>query len=123
MEIVKLIGSDILPDSQKLILEITKLVRLGFLQQNAFHEIDTYVPLEKQMAMMKIIMYLYHQSVKVVEQNIPISQIRKSGIFEELVKMKYTIGNESLEPFDALYTRVDEVMDTISETYRNFEGA
>lgn len=122
MEIVKLIGSDILPDSQKLILEITKLLRLGFLQQNAFHEVDTYVPLEKQKEMMKVILYLYHEGSKIVEMNIPVSQLRKSGIFEELVKMKYTIGNESIEPFKALYSRIDDAVKNISDTYKNFEG-
>jgi len=122
MEIVKLIGSDILPDSQKLILEITKLLRLGFLQQNAFHEVDTYVPLEKQKEMMKVILYLYDEGSKLVENNIPVSQLRKSGIFDELVKMKYTIGNESIEPFKALYSQIDEVVKKISDTYKNFEG-
>ena len=48
MEIVKLIGADVLPDDQKLVLEIAKVIRLGFLQQNAFHKDDTSVPLIKQ---------------------------------------------------------------------------
>lgn len=59
MEIVKLIGSDVLPDDQKLTLEIARVVRLGFLQQNAFHPDDTCVSLEKQFKMMEIILYLY----------------------------------------------------------------
>lgn len=122
MEIVKLIGEDILPDSQKLILEITRLLRLGFLQQNAFHEIDTYVPLAKQNEMMKVILYLYHKAQGLLTESIPISQIRKSGILEDLVKMKYTIDNESLEPFAVLYTKIDEMMDGIYEQYKNFEG-
>ena len=58
MEIVKLIGSDVLPDDQKLVLEIAKVIRLGFLQQNAFHADDTCVSLEKQFKMMEIILYL-----------------------------------------------------------------
>lgn len=48
MEIVKLIGSDVLPDDQKLVIETARVIRVGFLQQNAFHADDTYVPLEKQ---------------------------------------------------------------------------
>ena len=59
MEIVKLIGSDVLPDDQKLTLEIARVIRLGFLQQNAFHQEDTCVPMEKQFKMMEIILYLY----------------------------------------------------------------
>ena len=59
MEIVKLIGSDVLPDDQKLTLEIARVIRLGFLQQNAFHPDDTCVSLEKQFKMMEVILYLY----------------------------------------------------------------
>ena len=61
MEIVKLIGSDVLPDDQKLTLEIARVIRLGFLQQNAFHQEDTCVPMEKQFKMMEIILYLYEK--------------------------------------------------------------
>ena len=56
MEIVKLIGSDVLPDDQKLILEIARVIRLGFLQQNAFHKDDTCVSMEKQFFMMETIL-------------------------------------------------------------------
>ncbi len=59
MEIVKLIGSDVLPDDQKLVIEICKVIRVGYLQQNAFHKDDTYVPLPKQLKMMEVILYLY----------------------------------------------------------------
>ena len=61
MEIVKLIGSDVLPDDQKLTLEIARVIRLGFLQQNAFHQEDTSVPMEKQFLMMETILYLYEK--------------------------------------------------------------
>lgn len=121
MEIVKLIGADILPEDQKLILEITKLLRLGFLQQNAFHDVDTYVPLEKQLEMMRIIMYAYNKSTELVEFGIPISQARKTGIFEELVKIKYTIGNDNLDEFKPLYERIDNVFDSLLESYKKFE--
>ena len=63
MEIVKLIGSDVLPDDQKLVLEIAKVIRLGFLQQNAFHADDTCVSLEKQFKMMEVILHLYDKGI------------------------------------------------------------
>lgn len=121
MEIVKLIGSDILPDNQKLILEISRLLRLGFLQQNAFHDVDTYVPLDKQKEMMAIYLYLYHKATEVIELGIPVSQIRKTGIFDELIKIKYTIGNESLEAFKPLYEKIDKVFGAVMDSYKNFE--
>ena len=67
MEIVKLIGSDVLPDDQKLVIETAKVIRVGFLQQNAYHADDTYVPLEKQLGMMKVILYLYDQCAMIPE--------------------------------------------------------
>ncbi len=121
MEIVKLIGADILPEEQKLILEVTKLIRLGFLQQNAFHDVDTYVPVEKQFKMMEIIMFLYEASRPIVARGIPVSQIRKTGIFDELVKMKYTINNEDFTPFDDLKTKIDEAFIKVNESYKGFE--
>ena len=62
MEIVRLIGSDVLPDSQKVTLETARVIRAGFLQQNAFHQNDTYVPLEKQLWMMRAILHLYDKA-------------------------------------------------------------
>ena len=73
MEIVKLIGSDVLPDDQKLTLEIARVIRLGFLQQNAFHDEDTCVPMEKQFQMMEIILYLYEKSRALVNRGMPVS--------------------------------------------------
>lgn len=56
MEIVKLIGADVLPDDQKLVIETARVIRVGFLQQNAYHQDDTYVPMEKQLKMMRVIL-------------------------------------------------------------------
>lgn len=121
MEIVKLIGADILPEEQKLVLEITKLIRLGFLQQNAFHDVDTYVPIEKQLAMMQIIHRLSNYAKELINSGIPMSQLRQTGIFDELVKMKYTTSNENLDDFVKLNKRVDEFYHTLKESYKNFE--
>lgn len=121
MEIVKLIGADILPDEQKLILEISKVIRLGFLQQNAFHDVDTYVPLEKQFKMMDIILELYHTAKPLIARGIPVSQLRKTGIFDELVKMKYTIDNEDYTPFDQLREKINGFYKEVTESYKGFE--
>ena len=108
MEIVKLIGSDVLPDDQKLIIEIAKIIRVGFLQQNAYHKDDTYVPLEKQKLMMQTILHLYDRAKLVVSENIPLSCIREQGLFEKVSKMKYDIPNDKLEMFDAYRQDIDE---------------
>ena len=113
MEIVKLIGADVLPDEQKLIIEIARVIRVGFLQQNAFHKDDTFVPIEKQFKMMEIILYLYHRAQLVVERQIPISKITSTGVFDKLVQIKYDIPNDKLEMFDEYKKEIDIILDSI----------
>ena len=113
MEIVKLIGSDVLPDDQKLIIEIAKAIRVGFLQQNAFHKDDTYVPLDKQKRMMQVILHLYQRAKEVVAENIPISRIKNQGLFEKVIKIKYDIPNDRPEMFDEYIKDIDEKIDSI----------
>lgn len=115
-EIVKLIGSDVLPDDQKLILEIARIIRLGFLQQNAFHPEDTYVPMDKQFKMMEIILYLYDKCKRLVAMNMPMTLIRENSIFEKLVSIKYDIGNKELEKFDDYKRMIDEFYDSLIAT-------
>jgi V/A-type H+-transporting ATPase subunit A len=110
MEIVKLIGADVLPDDQKLVIEIAKVIRVGFLQQNAFHPEDTYVPLEKQKRMMEVILHLYHKAKELVTTNIPISGLVQSGLFDKIIKMKYDVPNNKLELFDQYLSEIDKTV-------------
>ncbi len=110
MEIVKLIGSDVLPDDQKLVIETAKVIRVGFLQQNAYHAEDTYVPLEKQLGMMKVILYLYDQCAAMIKKGHAISAILETGIFGEVVKIKYDVPNSKLEMLDDYYTKIDQAL-------------
>ena len=110
MDIVKLIGADVLPEDQKLVLEIARVIRIGILQQNAYHMNDTYVPLSKQFMMIKVVLYLYEKCRKLVaEESIPVSLIRDSGIFETVIKIKYDIENDKLEKFDDIFEKIDEL--------------
>lgn len=115
MEIVKLIGADVLPDSQKATLEVAKVIRLGFLQQNAFHPDDTYVPLEKQNKMMDIILQYDKRMADIVSRGIVVSKVAGTGIADEIVRVKYTIGNDDMTPFAKLSRRIDDVFDEIIE--------
>ena len=115
MEIVKLIGSDVLPDDQKLVLEIARVIRLGFLQQNAFHADDTCVPLEKQYKMMEIILYLYKKSKALVTMGMPMSVLKEDNIFEKIIAIKYDVPNDKLEMFDDYKKAVDTFYDKVLE--------
>ena len=93
---------DVLPDDQKLVLEIAKVIRLGFLQQNAFHKEDTCVSLEKQFKMMDVIQYLYKQSRKLVAMGMPMSVLKAEGIFEKVIAIKYDVPNDNLQMLESL---------------------
>lgn len=108
MEIVKLIGADVLPDDQKLVIEIARVIRVGFLQQNAFHKDDTFVPLEKQRLMMKAILMLYHKAGDAISAGKPISEIMSYGLFDKLIKMKYDIPNDELSKFDEYFSHINQ---------------
>lgn len=113
MEIVKLIGADVLPDDQKLVIEIARVIRVGFLQQNAFHADDTFVPLEKQFKMMHVILHLYHRAKEVVARQIPLSKITATGLFDKFTKMKYDVPNSNIGILDDYIKETDAVMDGI----------
>ncbi len=110
MEIVKLIGADVLPDDQKLTIEIARVIRVGFLQQNAFHPDDTYVPPEKQLKMMRVILHLYHKCQQIVQLQVPIARLLETGLFDKLTKIKYDVPNSNLALLDDYITEIDNVL-------------
>ena len=114
-EIVKLIGSDVLPDDQKLVLEIARVIRLGFLQQNAYHPSDTYVPLSKQLKMMETILYLYDKCSELIALNMPMALLRENRIFEDIISIKYNVGNDELEKFVDYHDQIDAFYQKLME--------
>jgi V/A-type H+-transporting ATPase subunit A len=114
MEIVKLMGTDVLPDDQKLLIEVARVVRVGFLQQNAYHKDDTYVPLEKQYRMMKAILRFFDLSKEALSNGVAIDRIMSNGWADKLIKIKYDIPNDKLGMFDD-YER------DMNEWYKNAE--
>lgn len=115
MEIVKLIGSDVLPDDQKLTLEIARVIRLGFLQQNAFHPDDTCVSLEKQFKMMEIILYLYKKCRALIAMGMPMSVLKQENIFEKVIAIKYDVPNDHLEMMDDYKKAIKDFYNTVME--------
>ncbi len=118
MEIVKLIGGDMLPDDQKLILEISKVIRIGFLQQNAFHKDDTCVPMEKQFKMMDLILYLYKKSRSLVSMGMPMSVLKEDPIFDKIISIKYDVPNDRLDMFDDYRKQIDAFYESVIEAQR-----
>ena len=115
MEIVKLIGADVLPDSQRLVIEISKVIRVGFLQQNAMHQIDTYMSIERQFKMMDIILYLYDEAQKIVARAVPISQLKKTGVFDSVIRLKFEIKEDDESVFETKKKEIDEAFSAVIE--------
>ena len=111
MDIVRLIGSDVLPEDQKLVIEIARIIRVGFLQQNAYHAEDTYVQLEKQYLMMKLILHVYRRAQELMRDGTALADIAASGIFELVIKVKYDIPNRQPERFRTLTQQIDATLD------------
>ena len=118
LEIVLLVGEDVLPDDQRLILEISKVIKIGFLQQNAFHKVDTYVPLKKQFEMLKTIDLLYERGLSAIKMNIPISKVRNDLLYSEVIEMKYNIPNDNLDKLWELKNKIKDFYDNLEIDYR-----
>ena len=108
METVRLIGSDVLPDDQKLTLEIARVIRQGFLQQNAFHEEDRNVPLKKQFLMMETILYLYARAKELIAAGHPMSVLKREAVFEKIIAIKYDVPNAKPELFEDYRKMIDD---------------
>ena len=88
-EIVQLVGSDALPDEQQLLLEVTRMIREIFLQQNAFHPVDTYSPFSQQYKLMKAIMKFGDAAQEALKAGVPVSELIKLESKDELAKVKF----------------------------------
>jgi len=117
-QIVKLVGPDALPDEQRLVLETARLLREGFLQQNAMDPIDAYSTVEKQIRMLDLILYFHSRAQKVINKGAPIVVIHDLPAMNSLIRMKSVIPNEDTAAFDAQRQQIDEQMNKLEEEYR-----
>ncbi|MCR4431102.1 MAG: V-type ATP synthase subunit A [Tepidanaerobacteraceae bacterium] len=121
MDIVKLVGEDVLPDDQRVILEISRIIKMGYLQQNAYHPQDSYVPLSRQYRMLKVIERLYDRAYSCVKNGIPLSKIKDEKLFSDIIMMKYNASDEKPGLFQELEERIDRYYDGLESVYK--EGA
>ena len=87
------------------------------MQQNAFHKEDTYVPLKKQLEMLKTIDLLYERGLKAVKKNIPISKVRNGELYGDIIKMKYSVPNDNLERLEELKNEINDFYNTLELDY------
>ncbi|WP_282930019.1 V-type ATP synthase subunit A [Anaerococcus sp. Marseille-Q7828] len=105
--ILMLVGQDALSDSQKNILDVAELVRVGFLQQNAYNDTDKYVPLEKQIKMLEVIRNYYNYSQNAIKAGIQYKNMFSADLINDITQMKYTIKNDDLDKFVDLNNEIE----------------
>jgi len=116
-DIVQLVGEDVLADEQRWILTIAHIVKVAFLQQNAFHAIDTYVPLPKQHLMLELIYNLYLKGKSAIDNGIAFSKVKNAELFSKVIKMKYTIPNEDIVGIGSLMNEINDYFSELEEKY------
>jgi V/A-type H+-transporting ATPase subunit A len=106
-EIVRLIGMDALSAQERILMEVARSIREDFLQQNAFHEVDTFTSLKKQYLMLKNILHFYHQAVKALERGIPLEEIVEAKVREKIARQKY-VSEEKIEEIEGLSKEIED---------------
>ncbi len=106
-EIVRLLGPEALPDEEKLILEMARMIKIGILQQNSFDKIDTYCGPEKQLKLVKLMVKFYNESLKSLKEGISLSDIRAMPIIPSLLKAKFEIPDEQVSKLNELESKMD----------------
>lgn len=104
--IVMLVGEDALSTSQKITLSIAEILRVGFLQQNAFNKIDKYVPLEKQIEMLKTIKLLSDSCINAFNEGIDFKEIKNEVLFDKIRSIKYDVSNDNIDMIKELNTKI-----------------
>jgi len=103
-----------LSSSDRLVLLVARMIREDFLHQNAFHDVDTYSPIEKQYKMIKNIMYFYSQAQEAVNNGAEIREVEKMNVLDRIARMRY-VANDELDKIDEIETEIDKGLKTILE--------
>ncbi len=118
MDIVKLVGEDVLPDDQRIILEMARLLKVGYLQQNAFHPIDLYTALPVQYRMLKIVEKLYNRVFACIKEGIPLSKVKNEQLFSDIISLKYRVTEEKNKIYTNIMQKIDNYCDKIEKMYK-----
>ncbi|MFW5747751.1 MAG: V-type ATP synthase subunit A, partial [bacterium] len=106
-QVVKLVGPDALPDSQRFILDVCGLFKNAFLQQSAFDDIDRYSTVEKQLKMLHIILVYWRRGSQAIKRGVTLVKLRRMKVYQDIVKMKFTVPNDEVGKLDAVSARLE----------------
>ena len=116
-QVVKLVGPDALPDTQRFILEVSTLFKNAFLQQNAFDDIDRYSTPEKQMKMLQIILTYWRRGSEAIRRGVTLVNLKRMKVLQDIVKMKFNVPNDDLSLIDKLTARLERSLDQLESLY------
>ena len=116
-QIVRLIGPDALPDSERLVLTAAEMIKNGFLQQNAFDDIDVYSVPDKQIQILLLIMDFYEKSLAVIKQGAPLLKIMQLPVREEIIRIKTSVPNDKLEMINEVKSHLEQQLGELERTY------
>ncbi|MBP5175574.1 MAG: V-type ATP synthase subunit A, partial [Treponema sp.] len=117
-QIVRLIGADALPESDRLILTVAEMIKNGFLQQNAFDNIDQYSVPEKQIQLLMLIMNFYELALKAIKAGCPLLRIIEVPVRSEIVRAKSVIANDDIDGLTTIHNHLEEQMGDLERLYR-----
>ncbi len=101
-EIVRLLGPESLPDEEKLILEIARMIKLGFLQQNSYDAVDTYCSPQKQIKLMRLMVMFHEEALNALRNGVTLAQVRASPIIPKILRAKFEVKESELDKLDAM---------------------
>ena len=114
-EIVQLIGPDALPERERALLEIARMIREDYLQQHAYHEVDSYCSLEKQLLMLKIISLFNEKALEAIDLGLGVDKIIALPVKDEIARMKYEPGEQFKQKHEELEKTIKEQFDSLRE--------
>ena len=104
--------------SERLILETARLLREGFLQQNAMDDVDAFSSIQKQIRMLELILHFHERGMSIIKRGAPISVIHDLPVVDTLIRAKSTVPNDELEKLDDIQKQIDEQMSQLDAEYR-----
>ncbi len=116
-QVVKLVGPDALPDTQRFVLDVCTLFKNAFLQQNAYDKIDMFSVPEKQVKMLHIIVTYWRRGSEAIKRGATIVKLRKMKVYQDIIKMKFTVPNDDLSKLDSIEARLERSFDQLESVY------
>ena len=113
-EIVRLLGPEALPDEEKLILEVARMIKIGILQQNSFDDVDTYCSPEKQFKLMKLLVDFYNQGQQALKDGAALADIRAMPVIASLLKARMEVKDDEMDKLEKVQMEIVEQFKSVT---------